>query len=246
MEVESFLTHEVGLNGFAPLEMAADKLKKEELRNPRLDNMRITFTIEGGKMIMDPFDVKAGNIVTTLSGWTAFDQTIEYKMNMAIPSDEFGGAANQAANQLLGMLAEKTGQEVDLPEIVNITGKITGTADDPKIALDLPSLGGGGEKKALKKQLEEELAKKKKELEEQAKKEAERLKNEAKAKAKAESEKLKKEAQAKAKAESERLKKQAQEEAKKKMEAEKKKKEEEAKKKLEEEAKNKFKGLLKK
>ena len=192
-------THEMGLKGFSPLELAADKLKREDIRNPRLDNMNITFTIEAGKMIMDPFIVKTGNIVTTLSGWTAFDQTIEYNMNMAIPSKEFGGAANKAAAELLSVLQEKTGQKVELPEIVNITGKITGTAEDPKISLDLPKFGGGGGKD-LKKQLEEELMKKKKELEDKARAEAERLKKEAEAKAKAEAERLNKEAEAKAKA----------------------------------------------
>jgi hypothetical protein len=238
------MTHEVGLKGFSPLELAADKLKREDLRNPRLDNMKITFAIEAGKMYMDPFDVKTGNIVTTLSGWTAFDQTIEYDMNMAIPSKEFGGAANKAAGELLNMLQEKTGQKVDLPEIVNITGKITGTADDPKIALDLPKFGGGADKD-LKKQLEEELAKKKKELEDKARAEADRLKKEAEAKARAEADKLKKDAEAKARAEADRLKKQAEDEAKRKLEEEKKKAADAAKKKAEEEAKKKLKGLIK-
>jgi hypothetical protein len=167
-------------------------------------------------------------------------------MNMAIPSEDFGGAANQAASKVLSMLQEKTGQDVDLPDIVNITGKITGTTDDPKIALDLPNLSGkGGGKDALKKQLEEELAKKKKEMEAKLKAEKERLKNEAKAKAKAETERLKKEGKAKAKAEAERLKKQKEDELRKKAEAEKKKQQEAAKKKLEEEGKNKLKGLFK-
>ncbi len=238
------MTHQLGLKNFAPLELAADKLKKDEFRNPRLDNMNITFTIEGGKMFMDPFDVTAGNIVTTLSGWTAFDQTIEYSMNMAIPREDFGGAANKAAANLLSQLQQQTGQTVALPEIVNITGKITGTTDDPKIALDLPKFGGGSQKD-LKKQLEEELAKKRKEMEEKARAEAEKLKKEAEEKARKEAEKLKKEAEEKAKKEAERLKKKAEEEAKRKLEEEKKKKEEEAKKKMEEEAKKKLKGLLK-
>lgn len=237
-------THKVGLKGFSPLELAADKLKREDLRNPRLDDMNITFTIEGGKMFMDPFEVKTGNITTVLSGWTAFDQTIEYDMNMAIPRDEFGGAANQAAAQLLTALQQKTGQNISLPEIVNITGKITGTADDPKIALDLPKFGGGGQKD-MKKQLEEELAKKRKELEDKARQEAERLKKEAEEKARKEAERLKKEAEQKAKQEAERLKKQAEEEAKKRLEEEKRKQEEAAKKKMEEEAKKKLKGLFK-
>lgn len=235
------MTHQVGLKGFAPLEMLADKLKKESLRNPKLDNMNISFTLEAGKMYMDPFDVKTGNIVTTVSGWSAFDQTIDYNMVSAVPRDEFGGAANQAAASVLSMLQQKTGQNVNLPEIVNIKSRVTGTMEDPKIALDLPGFGAGDAKDDLKKQLEDELLKKKKEMEDKAKAEADRLKKEAEEKARAEAEKAKQEAQQKLDAE----KRKAEEEAKKKLEEEKRKAEEEAKRKAEEEAKKKIKGLFK-
>ncbi|HAW51645.1 MAG TPA: hypothetical protein DCX54_04850, partial [Flavobacteriales bacterium] len=234
-------THQVGMKDFAPLEMLADKLKKDELRNPRMDNMNIAFTMEAGKMYMDPFDVKTGNIVTTIAGWSAFDQTIDYTMSSAVPSKEFGGAANQAAASVLSMLQDKTGQNVNLPETVIIKSRVTGTMEDPKIALDLPNFGAGDAKEDLKKQLEEELAKKKKEMEDKAKAEAERLKNEAKDKAQAEAEKAKKEAEAKAKAEADKAKAEAQ----RKLDEEKKKAEEEAKRKAEEEAKKKLKGLFK-
>ncbi|MEQ8522534.1 MAG: AsmA-like C-terminal region-containing protein [Vicingaceae bacterium] len=234
-------THQMGLKGFAPLEMLADKLKKENLRNPRLDNMNIAFTLEAGKMYMDPFDVKTGNILTTISGWSAFDQSIDYTMNSAIPSDEFGGAANKAAAGVLSMLQQKTGQQVNLPEIVNVRSRVTGTMDDPKIALELPGFGAGDAKEDLKKQLEEELAKKKKELEDKAKAEADRLKKEAEDRARAEADKAKDEAKKKIEEE----KRKAEAEAKRKLEEEKRKAEEEAKRKAEEEAKKKLKGLFK-
>jgi len=194
---------------------------------------------------MDPFDIKAGNIITTLSGWTAFDQTIDYDANIAIPREDFGGAANQAAASLLGMLQEKTGQSIDLPEIVNLTAKITGNVDDPKIGLDLPNMGGGSGKEDMKKKLEEELAKKKKELEEQARAEADKLKKEAEERAKAEVDKAKKQAEAEARKRVAEEKKKAEAAAKRKLEEEKRKQEAAAKKKAEEEAKKQLKGLFK-
>lgn len=236
-----FMAHQLGINNFSPLELLADKLKKEELRNPRLDNMRLLFTIVDGKMFLDPFDIKTGNIVTTISGWSAFDQTIEYKMNIAVPRDEFGGAANQAAASVLNMLQQKTGQKIELPETINLAARITGTMDDPKIALDMPGGGSGGGKGDLKKKLEDELVARKKQLEEEAAK----LKKEAEERARKEAEKLKKEAEDRARQEVEKKKREAEEAAKKKLEEEKRKAEEEAKKKMEEEAKKKLKGLFK-
>ncbi len=239
-------THGVIVKDFAPLVKLSEKLKRDDIKEPKLDDVKITFEIIEGKVHVQPFDVKTGNITSTIYGWNALDQTLEYHMNIAVPSSEFGGAANQAAQTVLDMFKDKTGASVDLPEIVNIKAKITGTVDEPKISLDFPSGGDGGNAKdEMKKKLEEELAKKKKELEAKAKAEAEKLKKEAEAKARAEADKLKKEAEARAKAEAEKAKKEAEAKAKAEAERLKKKAEEEAKKKAEEEAKKNLKNLFK-
>ena len=45
----------------------------------------ISFTIENGNVITKPFDIKLGKTKLTLSGLTGLDQTIDYKVAVALP-----------------------------------------------------------------------------------------------------------------------------------------------------------------
>ena len=45
----------------------------------------ISFTIENGNVITKPFDIKLGKAKLTLSGLTGLDQTIDYKVAVALP-----------------------------------------------------------------------------------------------------------------------------------------------------------------
>ena len=45
----------------------------------------ISFTIENGNVITKPFDIKLGNTKLTLSGLTGLDQSIDYKVAVALP-----------------------------------------------------------------------------------------------------------------------------------------------------------------
>ena len=45
----------------------------------------ISFTIENGNVITKPFDIKLGKVKLTLSGLTGLDQTIDYKVAVALP-----------------------------------------------------------------------------------------------------------------------------------------------------------------
>jgi hypothetical protein len=230
-------THDVVVKGFKALNKIADKLKKDELKQIEMKNVNIAYEIKEGKVFLDPFDVKVGNIKSTISGWNSFDQTLEYNMDIAIPRAEFGGAANKAAEELLGSLGGKlgVGGQLKLPEIIKMRAKITGTNDDPKVNITPAGTEGGDDSGSAKDKLKDELDKKRKEAEDKARAEAERLKKEAEAKkkqlendakqkadeakrkAQAEADRKKKEAEQKAKEEADRAKKKAEEDAKKKL-----------------------------
>ena len=232
-------THDVVVKSFKALEKVADQLKKEELKQIDMKNVNITYEIKEGKVFLKPFDVKVGNINTSISGWNSFDQTLEYNMDIDIPRAEFGGAANKAAEDLLNSIGGQFGVGGDiLPEIIKMKAVITGTNDDPKVAMRMAGTEGGGSGSSPKDKVKDELDKKKKEAEARAKAEADRLKKQADAK--------RKQAEADAKRKAEEAKRKAKEEAdRKKKEAERKAKEEadRAKKKAEEEAKKKLKGF---
>jgi hypothetical protein len=175
--------------------------------------------------------------------------TMDYVMNLDIPSRLMGGAATQVVSGLMSQANKALGTNASVPERIKMDIDIRGTAEDPIITPRLAGTAGGSNPvDDLKGQAMDELNKKKDELEGQARAEADKMKAEAEAKAKAELDKAKADADAaKAKAEAEAKKKAAEAEAaaKKKAEEEKKKAEAAAKKKAEEEAKKNLNKLFK-
>ena len=209
----------------------ADALKNDKYRKMRAENLKIKYQFNDGKLFVKPFDLKLGTSSAKVSGWTSFEQQMEYLFEFKIPRSEFGGEANAVLDNLAAQ-ASKYGAKVDLGEFVFVDVVAKGPIDDPKISIRPKGMGGEGkslqdqatdrlkdEAAKLKKKAEEEAARLQKEAEERARAEAEKLQKEAEAKAKAEAERIQKEAEAKAKAEADRVAKEA--EAKAKKEAEK-------------------------
>jgi len=167
----------------------AKVLKYDALKKMDMNDVNISFEFKEGKVIVEPFDFDLGSGKGTMSGWSAFDNTIDYVMNLDVPTSEFGGAANQALTGLISQ-ANKSGLGLNAPERVNIDVLITGATDDPKIT---PKWAGTGEGSnpvdQVKEKVKEELDKKKEEVKEKV--------NEGVDKAKAEAEKKKAEARKK-------------------------------------------------
>ena len=189
------LTKNVVISGFAPIVKLAEATKMEKYKTMTLNNTNISFKFKDGRVNIDPFDVKLGNSNVNISGSNGFDQTIDYTMNIEVPSSEMGGTAS-AVNGLLGQMGGGS-----MGDKIKLNALIGGTVTKPTIKLGFGGSSGKSATDALKDKAKEELDKKKKELEGQAKAEID--------KAKAEAERLKKEAEDRAKAEAEKAKKEA-------------------------------------
>lgn len=209
----------------------ADALKNDKYRKLAINNVKLDYKVESGRIYTQPFDVKVAGQKMTLSGSTGLDQTIDYKGMVAIPRKDLG-AVNTAMETALKSLNTKAGTNINLNEMIDVELGLGGTFNDPKISTNLADIAKK-QANSLKDQAKDELDRQKKMLEDKARAEAERLKKETEAKVKAEADKVKQ----KAKEEADRIKKEA--EAKAKEEADK------AKKKAEEEAKKKLKGIFK-
>lgn len=59
--------------------------KKEEFNNPSLADVKIDTEIRHGKVIMKPFDFKAGKIYAVVEGWQGFDESMDYLIQLSIP-----------------------------------------------------------------------------------------------------------------------------------------------------------------
>lgn len=205
-------TANVIISNFAPLQKVAEALKLEEFKQLRVSNVNLSFSFENGGVQVKPFDVNLAGIPTNVSGRTGFDQSLDYNLNMNIPTAKLPTAATGAVNSLLAK-ANAAGARFSMAENVRMALKIGGTVQNPKITTDIKETTGKAVD-ALKDKAKEEVDRLKKEAEAKARAEAERLKAEGEAKAKAEADRLKKEAEEKLKQEKEKMKKDAEKKAK--------------------------------
>lgn len=196
------------------------------------------FQIIDGKLYFDPFDVKIGQSIMTVSGYNALDQSIGYKLKLNVPAPAVTKTAADALSKL-------TNKEINASERVNIDLRLAGTYLKPMISGG--GIGGGDgdlldkTKETLKDEINkqkdaamEKLDKKKKELEEKAKAELDHQREILETKAREEKERIAREAEQK----KQELERQAREEVeRKKREAEQKAREEVEKKKKEAEQK---------
>lgn len=184
-------------------------LKNEKFDKVKAEDIKIEYQFIDGKLKTKPFKLNLGKIKGEVSGYTTFDNDINYKYALKIPREELGGAVNGAAG-LAESFASKNGIDISVGDYINIDVLVTGKTDNPSYKV-IPA-GTSSEEGSIKDQakaiVKEKIgeAKEKVKVEvdkvkEKAIEEADRLKKEAEYKAKAEKERLKKEAEDKAKAE---------------------------------------------
>ena len=113
----SLSTKDLSLSGVKAIDMVADILKKPSLKETKVKNLNIEFTIADGRVNTKPFDLTLGDYKMNLSGSTGLDQTIDYKGKITIPAS--AGAVSQLGT-------------VDM--------NIGGTFTSPKVSIDMESL----------------------------------------------------------------------------------------------------------
>lgn len=169
-----------------------------QLNNATLKNMWTVFKVKDGKVNVEPFDYNYQDVKMHLYGSNGFDKTIDYVMQITVPSNKFGGAAN-VANQWLSQ------QNIPLlnaavPSEITFHLNVKGLINSPKVKIAKVTTGKSN--KGVAEQIKENVVDK-------AKEEAEKLRKQAEQKAREEAEKLRQQAEQKAREEAERLRKEA-------------------------------------
>jgi len=134
----SFTTSAVAVQGFPVLVKLADVLRMDQLRNPALQPLAGKFRIENGRLNVQPFDVRIGDLALTVSGSNGIDKSLDYDLALAVPTKVLGTSANQAVSAL-ATRAGKAGINLGNAAVVSIGAKVTGTVTDPVVR---PSFGG--------------------------------------------------------------------------------------------------------
>ena len=123
----SLSTKDLSLGDVKVINMVADIVKKPSLKDTRVKDLAVEFTIKDGRVNTKPFDIKMGDYTMKLSGSTGLDQTIDYRGTITLP-------ASAGAVAKLGT--------------VDMT--IGGTFTSPKVGIDLESLAKQAAQQAAK------------------------------------------------------------------------------------------------
>ncbi len=168
------------------LDGLASATKMKGLSPLELKNVKVNFVISNGNVILDPFDVKAGDIKMNISGKNKLEGDMDYLVKMDVPTGALGDAASDAISNLIGT-------KVSAPKNIKMDLNVTGTVDNPKVRLAGTSIAKGEEGKPVKEQVKEaakaeiknqlenneDIKKAKADLEAKKKEEEEKLKKQA-------------------------------------------------------------------
>ena len=130
----SLSTKDLSLNNVKVIQVVADIVKKPSLKDTRVKDVNIEFTIKDGRVNTEPFDVKLGDYKMNLSGSTGLDQTIDYKGEITIPT-----SAGKVA------------------QLGTVDMNIGGTFTSPKVSIDMASLAKKAASQAASKALDKLL-----------------------------------------------------------------------------------------
>lgn len=131
-------TKSVTVSGFKPLEKISETLKMNNLATQTVNDIKAFFKFQDGKLSLTPFDVKLGKIATNISGYSSFNQDIDYSLLMNVPKDQIPGSMLKAAEEgisKLNSLAPKLSLG-GLPDLIPVKLKVLGTMTDPKVTTD--------------------------------------------------------------------------------------------------------------
>ena len=130
-----FATNTLTISGFKPLEKMGEALSMNKLSSQTVKDVKAKFQFADGKINVKPFDVNMGKIKTTVSGFTSFEQDINYDIKMLIPKEEIPAAMIKTVEQAIAKvnkLAPKLNL-VSIPDFLPVKVGLGGTVMNPKI-----------------------------------------------------------------------------------------------------------------
>ena len=114
----------------------AEAMQYDGVRNVRLENVAFDFSIKEGRVYVDPFETKVGKTKMNISGENGLDQTLNYKIRMAVPRSELGAAANKVVSSLAESAAA-AGITIKPGENVNFALRVGNMISDPRVTVEL-------------------------------------------------------------------------------------------------------------
>ena len=146
----SLVTTTLSLEGFPALERLAEALSLPRLANPALGAVRSYIEVRDGRLHVRPFQVGIADFRMAASGSNGVDQTLDYKLTLALPRSALGEGADRAVRALIAK-AGRSGVSLEAADSVEISVGLGGTIRDPSVQTDfqgmITSAGGQVRKK---------------------------------------------------------------------------------------------------
>lgn len=101
-----------------------------DLSKLNVNNLKTALTFADGKVNIKPFDIKYQDLKLQIGGTHGFDQKVNYNLTMDVPVQYLG----TDVNNLLAKLSPADARKI---ESVPVSGRITGTFDQPKVSTDM-------------------------------------------------------------------------------------------------------------
>ena len=128
-----FQTKSVSIQDYPTFVKIDDALHLNKLKNITVSDVKLFYEFKDGRVNTQPFKTNIAGIPCEISGSTGFDQTIDYKWVMEVPTKLMGAQGQQLAQGLLTKAGSLVGTNISLPEKVNITAFVGGTVTKPTI-----------------------------------------------------------------------------------------------------------------
>ncbi|MEE4178106.1 MAG: AsmA-like C-terminal region-containing protein [Bacteroides sp.] len=129
----------LSLEGSPAMTKLADLTRVDAFNQISIRDLMLSFEFQDGRVDVSPFNLEFGQSKATVSGSNFFDQTISYVMNIEMPREQFGGAANQVLDNLVNQAAGK-GLNIIPGQTVNLDVIIGGTFTNPEVSFGLSGL----------------------------------------------------------------------------------------------------------
>jgi uncharacterized protein involved in outer membrane biogenesis len=126
-------TSSVIIEGFEPFVKLGDALKMDKLKKTEFKDINLNYKFKDGRLNVEPFKTKVSDVSAEISGSTGFDQTIDYKWDLEIPTKALGSQANSLMQGLMGKANAATGANISVPDKIKATALISGTITKPVI-----------------------------------------------------------------------------------------------------------------
>lgn len=201
-----FKTFDTEVRNSDALQKLGEKLNINALQELDLGNTTNFFTIEDGRLKVDPATYQVKGMDVILGGSHGLDNSIDYDMKLRVPREllaknPVGSAINNQVDRGLAALtpqAQKLGVDLKESEFINLQVDILGSVKKPQFKVNLLGAEGANIGQQVTNTIKDEAQKVKDEVEAKAKQEADRIKREAQAKLDAEKQRLKEEAEERA------------------------------------------------